>query len=120
MRLAINSRKKSRPANYWLHAVTGTIWQKLSTLQINSRWVWQTVCGEGCTLLTAGGTVGGAAGGRINVGPIGEHRCDGACIIVGASQDASDSSDHAQAENETASFYRHLLWWRMHRLQWIR
>jgi len=70
MSRTINSRKKSRPANYWLHAVTGTFWQKLSTLQINSRWVWQTVCGEGCKL-TAGGTIGAAAGGRINVRPIG-------------------------------------------------
>jgi hypothetical protein len=68
MRLAINSWKN--PARYWLHAVTGTFRQKLSTLQINSRWVWQTVCGEGCTL-TAGGTIGAAAGGRISVGHIG-------------------------------------------------
>jgi len=61
---------RSLAHRYWLHTVTGTLWQKLSTLQTNSRWVWQTVCGEGCTL-TAGGTIGAAAGGRINVGPIG-------------------------------------------------
>jgi hypothetical protein len=52
------------PGRYWLHTVTGTLWQKLSTLQIDSRCVWQTVCGECCTL-----TTGGA--GRICVGPIG-------------------------------------------------
>jgi hypothetical protein len=48
------SRSVLAPARYWLHTVTGTLWQKLSTLQIDSRCVWQAVCGEGCTLTAAG------------------------------------------------------------------